>query len=72
MGVIASDRDLERNILTTTVDHIVAWAEWALHAIESWDDTTSGARTWSRPTPAILEAAARPRRDEAQPNRRGA
>ena len=26
MGVIASDRDLERNILTTTVDHIVAWA----------------------------------------------
>ncbi len=26
MGVIASERDLERNILTTTVDRIVAWA----------------------------------------------
>src|SRR5437879_10555949 len=26
MGVTASDGDLERNILTTTVDHIVAWA----------------------------------------------
>jgi len=26
VGVIASERDLERNILTTTVDRIVAWA----------------------------------------------
>ncbi len=39
-------------------DHIVAWAEWALTAITSWDDTTSGARTWSGPARRILEAAA--------------
>ncbi len=26
MGLIASERDLERNILTTTVDRLVAWA----------------------------------------------
>jgi DNA-binding PadR family transcriptional regulator len=39
-------------------DHIVAWTEWALAAIDSWDDVRSAAHTWSKPAREILEAAA--------------
>jgi len=42
-------------------DHITAWASWALEAIDTWDDTTTPARTWAAPahhispTPPIPE-----------------
>jgi len=42
-------------------DHITAWASWALETTDTWDDTTTPARTWAAPARHIFTDAAHPR-----------
>src|SRR5260221_915458 len=70
-GILASDggeypqrnhvNALGMRFMIDHYDHITAWASWALEAIESWDDTTTPARTSAAPARHIFTDAAHPR-----------
>ena len=69
-GILASDggeyphrshvNALGMRFMIDHYDHITAWASWALEAVESWDDTTTPARTWAAPARQIFADAADP------------
>jgi len=52
---------LGMRFMTAYFDQITAWANWALAAIEDWDDTTTPARTWATRSRSVFAGAARPR-----------
>lgn len=39
-------------------DQVLAWTDWALRNIQSWDDTTTAATTWIGPARQVLADAA--------------
>ena len=69
-GILASDggeyphrshvNALGMRFMIDHYDHITAWASWALEAIDTWDDTTTPARTWAAPAHHIFTDAAHP------------
>jgi hypothetical protein len=51
---------LGMRFMTGYFDQLTGWADWALAAIDDWDDTTTPARTWADQARGIFTRAARP------------
>jgi PadR family transcriptional regulator, regulatory protein AphA len=59
---------LGMQFMTAYFDQFTAWADWALEAIDGWDDTTTPAQTWAPQARDIFTRTAQHRAIETSGN----